>query len=73
MASPSKKIKYEYGESDLVDEALLHQVAKYVKHDRLGDLAKHLCEFDTSAASPKHINHVSIIKFKCEFSSYEVS
>ena len=63
MASPSKKWKNEYEESDLVDASLVRQLAKHVKHDRLGDLAKHLCENEPVAAggatSDDHVKRVS--------------
>ena len=42
MASPLKKRKYEYEDSDLVDASLLHRVAKHVKYNRLRDLATYL-------------------------------
>ena len=64
MASPSKKTKYQYEPSDFVDRTLVHQVAKYVKHDRLGDLAKYLYEQEAAivggATSEEQIKHVSI-------------
>ena len=64
MASPSKKKKYKYEPSDFVDRTLVHQVVKHVKPDRLGNLAKHLCEREAEAGGgatrEEQIKHVSI-------------
>ena len=70
MAAPSKRRKYEYEGSDLIEKSLLHQVTKHVKHDRLGDLVTYLGippeQYTSitggSATYDDQINHVSMIE-----------
>ena len=39
---PSSKKKRHYGGGEVMDEWLMNQVVKYVKHDKLGSLARDL-------------------------------